>query len=486
MKKSLMFVAVAAAGMLASCSSESLTGSDPNIEPTQEERVPIEIGVASVQTKASTRGSGAVGDLVGDANNVWKGQKINAFMFDKNKLTIPQDEEGDIYNNTELTTPTGVGSGIAKQYLTPTTVKHKYYPQRGNFDFWGYYADDANAAAVAADAGNAVDASDPIDSEIEDGDEDVIVPFIINGTQDLMVAKAVPVGADATAISGWDTEDQDRFYSAFAARKNVQPELTFKHLLTLLKFKIKGGTPSSCGWSWNSTALTPTWEGPTVGEKFTGVFVKSIKIKSQSTGYIVAAYTRDDMSTDTRYQNATKLIKFDDTTTAPATEPDNYTDFELWNDTDGDGKLDALYSFVPAAGDLTVTVPGDDNYNELYKATATPTSATTENTAWTYDEIPVGSGILAQTRDSYVMEIELGQYLLDVEDTAVPANSTYKIKSNIISDIPVVVDPDDLSKKFEIGKAYTLTITVYGYEEIKIKTTLEGWIDGGDVTVEYD
>ena len=103
---------------------------------------------------------------------------------------------------------------------------------------------------------------------------------------------------------------------------------------------------------------------------------------------------------------------------------------------------------------MDVTAPGADNYNALYKATATPTTATTENTAWTYDEIPVGSGILAQTRDSYVMEIELGQYLL--------------------------------SKKFEIGKAYTLTITVYGYEEIKIKTTLEGWIDGGPVTVEYD
>ena len=352
MKKSFMFVAVAAAGMLASCSSDSLTaGPDPKIEPTQEERVPIEIGVASVQTKASTRGSGAVGDLDGDANNVWKGQKINAFMFDKGKLTIPQDEEGDIYNNTELTTPTGVFSGIAKEYLSATTVKHKYYPQRGNFDFWGYYAD-----------------------------------------------------------------DQDRYYSAFAARNKVQPELTFKHLLTLLKFKIKGGTPSSCGWSWNSTALTPTWEGPTVGEKFTGVFVKSIKIKSQSTGYIVAAYTRDDMSTDTRYQNATKLIKFDDTTTAPATEPDNYTDFELWNDTDGDGKLDALYNFDPAAGDLTVTAVADDHYDKLYKATATPTTATTENTAWDYDEVPVGSGILAQTRDSYVMEIELGQYLLDVED----------------------------------------------------------------------
>lgn len=476
MKKFFLFAAVA--GMLASCSSESLTGSDPNIEPTQEERVPIEIGVASVQTKASTRGIGAVGDLAGNANNVWKGQKINVFMFDKGKLTIPQDEDGDIYNNTVLTTPSDVVSGIAKEYLSATTVKHKYYPQRGNFDFWGYYADDANEAAVTADpTTNAVNAAAPIVSEIEDGDQDVKVPFIINGTQDLMVAKAVPVGADATAISGWDAEDQNRFYSAFAARKNVQPELSFKHLLTLLKFKIKGGTPSSCGWSWNSTALTPTWEGPTVGKKFTGVFVKSIKIKSQSTGYIVAAYTRDDMSTDTRYQNATKLIKFDDTPT---------TDFELWNDTDGDGKLDALYGFDPAAGDLTVTAPGDDNYNNLYKATATPTTATTENTAWTYDEIPVGSGILAQTRDSYVMEIELGQYLLDVEDTTDPANNTYKVKTSTISDIPVVLDPADPSKKFEIGHAYTLTITVYGYEEIKIKTTLEGWIDGGPVTVEYD
>ena len=93
------------------------------------------------------------------------------------------------------------------------------------------------------------------------------------------------------------------------------------------------------------------------------------------------------------------------------------------------------------------------------------------------------------------MEIELGQYLLDVEDldplTDADGDSDnddnkYIIKSNIISDIPVVVDPADPSKKFEIGKAYTLTITVYGNEEIKIKTTLEGWIDGGPVTVEYD
>ena len=466
MKKFFLFAAVA--GMLASCSSESLTGSDPKIEPTQDDRVPIEINVASVQTKASTRGSGAVGDLVGDANNVWKGQKINVFMFDKGKLTIPTDEEGDIYNNTELTTPTGVVSGIAKEYLSATTIKHKYYPQSGDFDFWGYYKDDALGAAP--------DATSPVSSELEGGDTEVRVPFTINGTQDLMVAKAVPVGADATTVSGWGN-DKDHFYSAFAARKNIQPELTFKHLLTLLKFKIKGATATSCGWSWNSEAGTPTWEGPTAGEKFTGVFVKSIKIKSLSTGYIVAAYTRDNMTGDDRYTHPEKLIKFD--TTAPV------TDFELWNDTDGDGELDALYSFVPAEGDLTVTATPGDNYDKLYKATATPTTATDQNTAWTYDVTQVGSGILAQTRDSYVMEVELGQYLLNVEDTSNPAASTYKIKS-IVSEIPLYVDSDDLTKKFEIGKAYTITITVYGFEEIKIKTTLDGWIDGGpvDVTLE--
>ena len=177
-----------------------------------------------------------------------------------------------------------------------------------------------------------------------------------------MVAKAVPTAAEITALG---TSRGNDFYSAYAARNLVQPNLSFKHLLTLLKFKIKGGTPGSCGWSWNSTGNT--WEGPTLGEEFTGVFVKSIKIKSQSTGYIVAAYTRDDMSTDTRYTHPEQLIKFDNTTSAPLpADPDNYTDFELWNDTDGDGKLDALYNFTPAAGDLIVTAVADDHFDKLY------------------------------------------------------------------------------------------------------------------------
>jgi len=510
MKKSLMFVAVAAAGMLASCSSDSLiAGSDPTIEPTptQEERVPIEIGVASVQTKATTRGTGPVGGISVE-DNKWKSQEVNVFMFNKNSLEKalddPDDENSAIYYNTVMTTPNNENSGYAIEYLdgAKTNIKHRYYPQRGNFDFWGYYIDDASSASAAvlyADVDEYNAAKDPDitaeqfaalpdedkiktpavpaivikASEIVGGDQDLIAPFSINGTQDLMVAKAVPTAAEITALG---TRGDD-FYSAYAARKLVQPNLTFKHLLTQLTFQIKGGTPSSCGWSWKETATPGTykWFGPTTGQKFTGVFVNSIKIKSKTTGYIVAAYTRENMSTDDRYTDATKLIKFADA-------DDN--DLTLQGKDGG-----RFYSWLPAAVDeayLTVTEAGNDAYAELYKATAEPTDASAENTAWTYTPIDLKGAMLLQTRDSYVMEIELGQYLLDLEDEADAANNTYKIKSSKISDIPVVVDPADPSKKFEIGKAYTLTITVYGNEEIKIKTTLEGWIDGGNVPVSYD
>ena len=93
MKKSFMFVAVAAAGMLASCSSDSLTaGPDPKIEPTQEDLVPIEISVATPVARAATRGTGTVGG-VGTGDNKWYGQRINAFMFVKGSLTLATETE---------------------------------------------------------------------------------------------------------------------------------------------------------------------------------------------------------------------------------------------------------------------------------------------------------------------------------------------------------------------------------------------------------
>ena len=95
MKKYFLFAAVA--GMLASCSSESLTGSDPNIEPTQEERVPIQLSVASPSVRATTRGTGTVGGYYGGSSlGIWS--EVKGVYDLTQKLAIPKGNYRAIYN----------------------------------------------------------------------------------------------------------------------------------------------------------------------------------------------------------------------------------------------------------------------------------------------------------------------------------------------------------------------------------------------------
>ena len=246
MKKYFMFVAVAAAGMLASCSSDSLTaGSDPQIEPTQEERVPIQLGVASPSVRATTRGTGTVGSTDTDlANNLWYGQRINAFMFKKGTLTLATETDGGaaLYDDAVMITPGTTDNKVeGTAYQTPTDIGEamldggeiKYYPPTGNFDFFGYHGDDAVAAS----------------SVVKTADT-WVVPFTINGTQDLMSTKAVLLvdankGIDQVTDMGGSTD----YYSAKAARKGVQPILQFDHLLSRLAFVIVPGNNNAGGWT---------------------------------------------------------------------------------------------------------------------------------------------------------------------------------------------------------------------------------------------
>ena len=247
-----MFVAVAAAGMLASCSSDSLTaGPDPNIEPTQEERVPIQLSVASPSVRATTRGTGTVGG-VGDGENKWYGQRINVFMFTKDvdtkatTLDLTLDGAQAYYNNTLMITP-GAADNLIPGESTPKTIGEamlengaiKYYPHSGNYDFFGYHGDDAVAA----------------DPEITKTGELWTVPFTIDGSQDLMSTKAKLTTAQETAM-GTSTD----YYSAKAARKEVQPVLSFDHLLTRLSFGIVAGNNNAGGWVAGTEATTYTAE----------------------------------------------------------------------------------------------------------------------------------------------------------------------------------------------------------------------------------
>ena len=463
MKKYFLFAAVA--GMLASCSSESLTGSDPNIEPTpQDDRVPIEISVASPEVKATTRSVGTVGDVSG-GTNIWRGEKVNVFMFKKGTLDLATEGTTPLYNNVALTTPNdgASASGIAYEYYDSSApvgddrVRYKYYPATGNFDFWGYYRDDA--------AGAAPDATSPVASVLVPGSMEVRVPFTITGAQDLMVAKADTTTAQHTTIGGWDATDQDRYYSAFSARRNVQPDMTFKHLLTRLTFSVVGGNDDACGIVSPATV-------PTDGTVYTGVFVKSIKVKSKTTGEIIAAYTGADRTTS-------QLISFDNTVgpnsdgydmlslgtargARTANQVDSLYDTGVFTDWTNNGVMTPL---------LTV---GGTHWAEIMR----PTSTTAAN--------PIGGALLVSTESaSYDIEVELGQYLLESEDMPVGsgANAEYKIVYSTISKTITPAAPDT---EFKQGYSYNVKMTLYGFEKIDITTTLEPWGAGTEVPVTID
>ena len=251
-----MFVAVAAAGMLASCSSDSLTaGPDPKIEPTQEERVPIQLSVASPSidvARGGTRGIGTVGG-VGDGDNVWNGQRVKVFMFKKNAgqttLNLAEETPGNpYYENAEMITP-----GTDENKITPTpnatsgeamlsNGKIKYYPAVGNYDFFGYHGDG-------------------VTGEVNKEGDPWTVGFTIDGSNDLMSTKAVLTDdqKDAGQYPAWNAAEnlkKDSFYSAYAARKEIQPILQFKHLLSRLSFVIKAGNKNAAGWVEATAAST--------------------------------------------------------------------------------------------------------------------------------------------------------------------------------------------------------------------------------------
>lgn len=464
MKKYFMFAAVVTAGMLASCSSESLTGSDPKIEPTQEERVPIEIAVATPQATTSsglTRGVGTVGDdpATSALDNIWQGEKVNVYMFEKGSLTLATDGTTALYDNVELTTPkpgvagiaaAGVASGVANELnAAGDRVIYKYYPVSGNYDFWGYYRDDAVGGAPTI------------------GTSEVTVPFTIDGSQDLMVAKAEPSAAEIALLDAARNTD---FYSAYAARKTVQPNMTFKHLLTRLTFSVVGGNNNAIGFK-ESAPGAGDWALPAAGQTYEGVFIRSIKVRSLKSGNIIAAWIPGG-SVTTGTPN--ELISF--TKSNPAAAADStWMELKSLERDLGTGKVTDLYdaSFVWAT-DATIQAKLEINGTDWAKILR-PTSLT--------DATPVGGALLVAPDDKYVAEIVLGQILVTEEDFPGGGNPTTKV---VYSPFVTEINPTAPDTTFEQGKSYNVKMKLYGAQRIVITTTLEAWVPGTEVVIDAD
>lgn len=496
MRKSFIFATMAAAALFAGCSSSDDLASNPGEEgiDTDAEKVAIEIGVASRGANMTMRGTGTVGDIQGQATNIWNGEQINVLMYDINADGTPTftftGGNTPLYNGTALVTPLKIentASGIAKEissgdpytgpYTGPDAPKYKvkYYPTTGRSDFWGYYlggyATEANAEANASAATNG---NTLIES---DGQAEIpyrSVAFKIDGTHDLMVAKAPTTAGIAgntiftaealTANQANEITTDDELaarakansYSATAARQGLQPDLVFKHVLSRLQFKVKAG---------NEKAAT------------CGVTVTGIKVRSKKTGELIVAYDYSKGAIET----AKRVI---------------------W----GDVKAEEAFDVEPAiaAGDVVT----DNKYFPalaLQERTATddrtmraltPVALTWEHAGTDTDIKTVGEALLVAPQDSYYIIVEYtinsgseatwyADYPSDLHpgEPTVPDPATPVAQPALESKVVRTATGTDGPKAFAAGESYLITITLYGPEQIKITATLTGWDQQDDEIV---
>ena len=233
MKKLFLMGAVASLGLLASCSSDDDLSTGGNGKDGLQQ---IKIGMG-VQANVATRGTGTVG-AVGEKENTWANQTVNVYMLNKGTLELAKFGEDPIYDNTVLTTPADNASGIASELDEHGVAQYKYYPTtKTAFDFWGYRLDDANDTTATDQDGSATAAAIKNNKFVPytSGDS-LLIGFKIDGTQDIMAGKAVPTEDEIIKCGG-----KDNIYSAFAARRDVQPNIKFEHLLSRLNFQVLDG-----------------------------------------------------------------------------------------------------------------------------------------------------------------------------------------------------------------------------------------------------
>ena len=502
MKKSLIFATMAAAVLFAGCSSSDDLASNPGEVgiPTEAENVAIEIGVGS--PTSTMRGTGAVGGVSEYDENTgfgaevtktyWAGQKINVYMLNKGTMDIAQFVKADqttedIYNNAVLTTPTYNGddasvtgsgataTGVAK-YIDEAAGTYnglpfiKYYPPTGQFDFWGYRIDDA------------VKEADPVV-----GENDIKVTFTVNGTQDVLAAQTIETFADLsaarqTAIQGGEatfnaTTTAGTRYSASAARKGIQPELLFKHMMTRLTFQAKAGTPSIAADYADENHPVPAANPVYV----TGISVRPVK----TVGATIAE--NEYVSTKGTLTIAWK----------PGNKPTAENPQMAWgnagaNETALELKKRPNAAVAPEKIEnsqlVDIVDPNSNNY-ATNGAVGLKYKSNGATDAEKFVKTPIGESIIAPDAQAYEVTIKLAQKL-PKHDTTGSSLSQDDIDADMTemayNTVKVVVRPPSTTEEhpaFLPGYSYNLLCTVYGLERIEITATLEPWKQGEEIEV---
>lgn len=456
MKKYFFFAAMALA-VMSSCSNDDVVD-NPAVNPIEEDQsVAIELGLSAPQALVTTRGTGTVGSTDGNAN-YWNGQELHVVMYNKGANTlategnVPSEEGGTyIFQDLKFQAPVQDADDHADTQIKILTsdqsaIQAKYYPSTQAFDFYGYHTDDAGGTLAA--------------------ETKTVSGITIDGTQDLMAAQTKEVNAtnypDATIE--WDTdntnlkvEDQPKMFSAWAARRGIQPALVFEHLLTRLQFNVIAGQASAAGQYYNDDAtdwapnqVTGTPEGATSENQSTAVFVKAIRVKNVQTDNISINLADKTISSTGAATNNLSL---------------------MGPDTNDDKELDAFAPTAPA-------FYGPGHYDDTH-----------------LEKTPIGESIMmlplvSETPEDNKIELEIDvtQLVVDQESIADATPTKYVEKTETLHATVLassIMNGADYAGKttFAAGESYNINITVYSFQRIEVSAELTAWEEGGDINI---
>lgn len=466
MKKQFFYAALAI-GMMSSCSSNDLPGNQaPEEQLPEEERVAIELGISSPNAKieASTKGIGSVGGTgIGDDTNEWNGETLGVWMYkvttDDGGITTetpaPENESDDTYIFEGLTfqAPTGTAEGKIEMIKDATpTYQVKYYPSKGAYSFYGYHLGGATGT--------------------ENRNAKTISAITIDGTNDIMAAGTLAVteqnygsvahepGAATSLTGDWTTIAKQSF-SAWSARRGIQPTLVFEHKLARLRFFVKAGDETASTHKWNGSSewiprdVVPVSDGEGGTRDVTqAVQITSIKVNGLAEKVDMELEKDED-------GNIVALTA--------STEATRATPFALMRRATVGQELVPLESVAA-------------------KCWADPTSNAQEVSYGYEEKTQVGESIMflpeEGTTDSKLnIEIGVSQAVLDTYQAG-PTNKTYIVKKDILKTILDAANINGSStRKFVAGNNYDIIITVYSYSEIEITAKLTAWGDGGSINV---
>lgn len=394
-----------------------------------DEPQPIMIGTTA-RTSVTVKGSGAVGDVDED-NNVWNGQTVRIYAV--NRDSIPETLY-DVDDEQETNSPLGYGVSVVPNTAETTEsgyiiLKNEqqtfYYPRGGEFNFFGFHADDALPSE-----------SDYLQRDhYENGSH--YVDFTIDGTQDLMIAKG-------EVNKTLDDPTHERYlFSAQSSRLGYRPTLNFEHQLAQVRFFIKKS---------NYITSSDTEKAPEE------VYVNSIGFSSRTRGKLFFIYPDDAVT------GVNKGIVWN--------EDQNPVYLELKKKNDegeyvnlNEGRINIDWSGIKTKDDLIEQCAGIpiDSVCGFYHLDGNDLDK----------PVRVGDCLLVEPgQDIYKMRFDVTQYF-DKNGNYV----TYERDRNIIYEISI-------KQTLEAGYRYDIYLVINDIEDIGFNIQAEKWNDAG--TIEWD